>query len=500
MPLDPDEWRDELVGRLDARAPAIARFEAYYEGEHALAFTTTKFREAFGNLFAAFADNWMSVVVDAAVERLEVQGYRFGGPEEAADDDAWRVHQVNNLDAELATGFETAVATGYGYLLTSPNPDDPDTPRITVEHPLEVIVASAPGNRRRREAALKKWTEDDGTTNATLYLPDAVHKWKTDRPARTVWTDRRSVFQTMDERGVWTPLPAEGATAKWIPRDDDTDEDGFADENPLGEVPVVPLLNRPKLNGTGRSDLLSAIPIQDAVNKLIADMLVASEFSAFRQRWASGIEVPIDPTTGNPVRKVFDAAVDRIFATGNEDARFGDFASTDLGNFVKAVEMLVQHLAAQTRTPPHYLLGQSGAFPSGESLKSTETGLVARVRRKHISFGESLEEAQRLGFKLRGDERAEVRSSETIWRDPESRTEGELVDGLLKLKTIDVPIEALWERLGASPQQIKRWKVMGEDERLRAAAADNVRVFGPGGQGAPAEVPPASAGAITTGE
>ena len=35
-----------------------------------------------------------------------------------------------------------------------------------------------------------------------------------------------------------------------------------------------------------------------------------------------------------------------------------DLAQTDLGNFVNAIEMFVQHLAAQTRTPPHYLLGR----------------------------------------------------------------------------------------------------------------------------------------------
>ena len=54
--------------------------------------------------------------------------------------------------------------------------------------------------------------------------------------------------------------------------------------------------------------------------------------------------------------------------------------------------MLIQHVAAQTRTPPHYLLGAMGSFPSGESLKATETGLVAKVRRKMLSFGEGWEE------------------------------------------------------------------------------------------------------------
>jgi len=122
------------------------------------------------------------------------------------------------------------------------------------------------------------------------------------------------------------------------------------------------------------------------------------------------------------------------------------------------IEVLIQHIAAQTRTPPHYLLGQSGNFPSGESLKATETGLVAKVKRKQVSFGETWEEAMRIAFAFRGDDmRAGAFDAECVWHDPESRSEGELVDALLKMKELSVPLEALWERWGVSPQEIKRW-------------------------------------------
>lgn len=504
--MTPEEWRAELLGRLARRAPAIRHFESYYDGDHRLAFTTKKFREAFGDLFSALSDNWCGVVVDASVERLEVQGFRYGDDDEA-DSDAWAIWQANGLDAEITTAFETSVATGYGYLLVSPG-DDGGPARITVEHPLEMIVAHMPGDRRRRAAALKSWVDEEGHALATLYLPGAVHKWRSERPLVSQGEQHARLEDALDpqrpkdpERG-WRPVLAEQPTeqlreVRWAPRDDETDEDGFAGVNPAGRVPVVPLLNRPTMAGLGRSDLKSAVPIQDAVNKLCADMIVASEFAAFRQRWASGIEVPRDPETGEPVRKVFDAAIDRMFATPNAEAKFGSFEASDLSNYVSGVEMWVQHLAAQTRTPPHYLLGQSGAFPSGESLKSTETGLVAKVRRKQVVFGEALEETLRLAFRFAkpDDDRAESLNAETLWRDPESRSEGELVDGLTKLATIGVPRRALWERLGASPQQIARWETLVATESLQAAAADFTRTFGPGGQGVPAETtPPATGG------
>ena len=56
----------------------LAKCGSYYNGEHKMAFTTSQFRQTFGNLFAAFADNWCDLVVDAAAERLRVEGFRFG--------------------------------------------------------------------------------------------------------------------------------------------------------------------------------------------------------------------------------------------------------------------------------------------------------------------------------------------------------------------------------------------------------------------------------------
>ena len=93
----PEWWLDELYGRMLARRATIDKYEAYYAGRHKLAFATPKFRDTFGNLFKAFADNWCDLIVEASVERLEVQGFRLGDSQEA-DDAAWEVWQRNYLD------------------------------------------------------------------------------------------------------------------------------------------------------------------------------------------------------------------------------------------------------------------------------------------------------------------------------------------------------------------------------------------------------------------
>jgi hypothetical protein len=66
---------------------------------------------------------------------------------------------------------------------------------------------------------------------------------------------------------------------------------------------------------------------------------------------------------------------------------------------------------------------------------------------------------------------------ETIWRNPEHRTEGELVDALTKMNTLGVPQEVLWERWGATPTEIRNWKAMQDDAAKRAQAADPTAIL-----------------------
>jgi hypothetical protein len=71
-------WLHRLSDELRAQRQLVQVYEDYYAGKHPMQFASSKFREAFGSLFAEFADNWCPVVVDSSLERLTVQGFRFG--------------------------------------------------------------------------------------------------------------------------------------------------------------------------------------------------------------------------------------------------------------------------------------------------------------------------------------------------------------------------------------------------------------------------------------
>lgn len=435
-------WLDQGIKALQARAPQVARLQNYYDGSHPLAFASKKFADAFGGLFSQFADNWCELVVDAVEERLTVQGFRFGDGVDA-DTDAWHIWQRNGLDAESQICHTETLVCASAAAMVWAGADG--LAEITIEHPEQMVVFCSSTNRRIRLAAVKRWADDDGYLRANVYLPDML--WK---------------YQSREKTGTWT-----GGDPRWA-------EWTVGDEtqhvpNPLGVVPVVPFANRSRLIRPPRSEIANVIPINDGINKLVADMLVASEYAAMPQRWVTGLDIEVDEETNQPIAP-FKVELDKILQATDPATKFGQFSAADLGNYTAAIEMLVQHVASQTRTPPHYFY-LSGQFPSGESIKSAETGLVSKAARKQLHFGESWEEVLRLAFAVEGRPQAMDVGAETIWRDPESRTESEHVDAVMKKMSLGVPQQMLWEELGYSPQQIERMRDM-----QRAQAMDQMLV------------------------
>lgn len=461
----PEQWRDKLIEKLGHQARAHASKNAYYTGEHPLPDAPPGARAEYLRLMRQARSNWCELIVDAVAERLEVAGVRFGN-QQAADVDIWRtIWQPNALDAEHGAVHTEALIGGTASVLVWPSTTETNgRPTITTEHPTEVYVDLDPAARRRARSAIKVYVDDTLDMEfATLWTPP-----EGDTPAMVYkWARART-------SGEWKAHADEG-------------DPGTSFVNPLGRVPLVPFLNKRRMIGAGVSELAGGITdVQDRINETIFNRLTAGRFSAFRQRWVTGMEIPVDPETNKPVEP-FKAAVDRLWMSEDPAVKFGEFGATDLAPYIKAVEADIQHLAAITRTPPHYLLGQSGAFPSGESLKATETGLVRKAVARQLSFGESWEDVIRLGLVAMEDARGADDTIEVIWKDPETKGLAELVDALVKLKSLGVPDEALWERYGATQLEIARWRGQAARSTLAAAAASR-----------PATPAPSSSSSTTT--
>ncbi|GAA2294022.1 hypothetical protein GCM10010149_47450 [Nonomuraea roseoviolacea subsp. roseoviolacea] len=427
-PRTPLEWVKHLERELANQSATARHYDDYYEGRHQLSFAAAKFREAFGPMFeSTWADNFASLVVDSVAERLQVDGFRFTDDPEA-DADALDIWQRNGLDADSDAAHTDALVTGGSFVTVWG--DSEGKPVIVPESAHEMVVSYVPGSRKVIRAALKKIDDEWGDTHATLWLPNRVYA-STYTTGREDWDD-------------FTEAP-----------------------NPLNRVPVVPLLNRPRLNGKAVSELKRIIPLQDAVNKVMVDALIASEMGAFPMRWAVGLPLEEDEN-GKPKPPPFEVALDKMIHSEDPETQFGQFAVADLSNYVRLIEAIIQHIASVSRLPVHYMLQQSGQPPSGANIKSAEAGLVAKVKQRQRTYGEAWESVMRLAFAVLDDPRQDAHQAETIWRDAEYRSEAEHIDALLKLKTLGVPQRQLWQDAGYSPAQIERFEAMATQELLDA--------------------------------
>lgn len=368
--VEAKRYLEGLDEKLKARNPEITLWEQYFEGMHRLQFATSRFRSIFGNLFREFADNWCPLVVEASVERLLINGFRAGTEANEADLEATKIWRDNSLDADYRIAHTEAVKLAHAYVLVDAENKAPETdsPLITIEHPAQAIVMHHPASRRLRLAGLKEWIDENDRLCATLYMADKIYRFEGNE--KSGQEEQRSIGWSGLQTGadyLQSPSSQVGYGIEWVPRQGVP----FEMENTLKVVPLVPLRNNPTLKG-GRSDIAVVIPLQDAVNKTVADMMIASEFASFAQRWATGLEVPKDPQTGRALNnQEFISGPGRVWIAEHPDAKFGQFEASNLQNYVHAVEMLIQHVAALTRTPPHYLLGQALAL---DTVVPTPTG------------------------------------------------------------------------------------------------------------------------------
>ena len=487
-PTDPQDWLTYLEPKLDQQIADIQEPGNYYNGEQRLAFATQKFKEAFARYYSPMANNWMKIVVDAPVSRMEIQGFRFDPDtsrntwELDADADAWKMWQANNFDAISRMVHTDAIKLGISYVLVAPpDPQDPynSAPIMTGEHPSQCFVQADPTNPAKRQAAIKRWADDwDNHAYATVYLGDSLTQFRSERPLST--SSRQGSEELVIYTAAGEPISVASTLNKvtWL----QIDETG----NPIGVVPMVAIVNNPDLLDGGCSDLDTAIPIQDAVNKYCLDMQVSSEFHAYPQRYATGWETAED-NQGNQLTdrqvELMMAATRMVRATSKETS-FGQFASGDVNNYIAPIELYIDHLAAQTQTPVYYLKGKLANL-SADAMHAADQGLVDRVNSKILTYSDPWEEYLRTAFLAVNDQvRGHARSAEVIWADPESKSLAVVVNAAVQMRqSLGVPIEMAWELLGWSPQKIRQARdMMGLPPGGPAGAANPTpQLLGPNG-------------------
>lgn len=444
---------DKLVEELRKRQTDVETYTDAYNGCFKLHYASDDFSEFFGRRYEKFSDNWTQVVADAPHERLEPIGIRLRDAEKG-DKSLWGTWLDNDADALADLAMLDAIRCKRAFGLVWG--DEDDRGRITWEHPSQAIVGYDP-ETRARVAGAKVWSDDDREF-ATLYLPDEVWKFQRDR-----------VSNGQRPSGLYVPHMDGG----WEPRQPETD-DTWPLPNPLGKVALVELPNRPQLVGEPLSDIAGTLSMQHAINLVWSQLFLAVDNASWPARVIMGMEKPTIPVLDENGQEVGEREIDlKKFAlnkaTWLEDpnAKISEWSAANLEGFTKIIDKAVGHIAAQTRTPAHYLLvGGTIANVSGDALKAVETGLVKRTQEKTEHFGRGIRDVFELVALAEGDEAkaTAVRGGKVLWKDVENRSDAQLADALSKKKDIGYPLRYLLELDGLPPSEIERVMAMKDEE------------------------------------
>jgi hypothetical protein len=428
--LDDIKW---ALGEFSARRDAYQLARNYYEGKHRLAFASEKLKSAFGRLFTAFADNLCPTVCETVKDRLKLDGFTVSSSQSVTDE-LWR---RNRLKIRASQVHLDALIDGDAYVILWPDPQG--VPTFYPNRATAVVTEYDDEQPGYIIKAAKAWQDRGGKYRLTLYYRDRVEKYISREKAQGGMPDRADAFVPVQTLGERWPL-----------------------DNPYDKVPVFHFGNRASIGSLGTSELAEAIPVQDALNKSIADMLVASEFYGVPQRWAIGLEGDLTP---EQAKKKYPLLAGGVWGSTSKDAEFGQFSAADISKYIEITETFRKEIARVSRTPMHYF-ALEGIMPSGESLRVAESPLTKKVEDRTEAWGAVWSDAMRFALQIQG---AGDTEPEPKWLNTETRDEtGEVQRAATKHKDLKIPLEQTWRELGYSEKQIKEMMAQAEQEATQA--------------------------------
>lgn len=454
----------KLHAEVLSRRSNVAAYEEYYRGEQGLKYASAKWREFHGRRYDGFADNWCAPVANTPNERLRIEGFRLDDDPGLSDDerDLWRDWQLNDMESQSSQGFLSGIISGRSYVKVWGTEDN--EPIATWERADQMTVAYDPARRYMALYDLKTYVDGD-TEFATMSSADEIWKWR--RPFKGVNVSGSGLVST-----AGTPITSGGEPwSPYQPVEDDT----WPIDNPLGMPTAVEMANRPMLGAEPLSDIRGTMAMQDAINLLWAYLFTAADFASMPARVVLGQEppkLPILDATGQQIGErpvdLRKLAEDRILWLTGENTKIGQWDAAKLDVFTGVIETAVTHIAAQTRTPPHYLvLGKGMVNVSADGMRAAETGQVMKVREMQTFLTPAARGIfQRFALVRGRDKLAEQCRMGTVgWKDAENHSEAQRVDALQKLDAIGFPFAWVAEKYGLSAGEVARVLEMRKTER-----------------------------------
>jgi hypothetical protein len=356
----------------------------YADGNQPLVYSTNRLKEAFNNISAKFSQNWMSVVIDSALDRLTLNGWAT--KTKGITDRLQQIFEDHELIQDAYDIHRSASITRESYAIAWKNEDGEI--EFNYNDPRLCHMFYKADNPKKQDFACK-WYRDGDIYRMILY-----------------YRDRLEYYVTNPNKNLVNGIPS--SAKMFMP-----DPDRPSADNPYGEIPVFHFF----ISRNSKGDLYNIITLQDAVNKLFSDMMVAGEFAALKQRYV----ITSEDTSAlkNAPNEIWQLP---------EGSQAGQFESTPLDTFLDPIDKIANSIAIISRTPKHYFYS-AGAGISGEALLAMEAPLTKKVDQRKASFSSTWKRIGQFLLKLDGIEYP-LSDIETIWEPSTSvqpKTEADTV-------------------------------------------------------------------------
>lgn len=429
--------RSDLQTAIDALVEKQSRYDLfwkYYHGEAPLVYSSEKLKEIFANIRARFAENLCAVVIDSVLDRLDTKFPTVSNNDNLTSqiEQLW---QESGIVLEELNVHEDVCITGESFVIAWV---DEETEEVQAYHNDSRMchVEYSSDNPRKAKFAAKWWKDDEEYIRLTLYYEDRLEYYRS---------------RTADDDSLTSSKPVLPSERTLEPMDPPSAE------NPFGRIPVFHFrsnLRRPQ------SQLVNAIEIQDAVNKLLADMMIAAEFGAFPQRYII-TQADITPLRNNPNEIWWLPPAE----PGTQPVTTGQFTAVNLGNYLEAIDRLTRDLGVITRTPKHFFLSQGGD-PSGEALRSMEAPLIKKVNRVQFSLATVWEELAQFLLGMKG---VEVDLKEIVVEYEPAESSQPTLEAQLRSsgRSAGIPLVTLLRREGWTREEIEQMLAEQNEEVVR---------------------------------
>jgi hypothetical protein len=160
-----------------------------------------------------------------------------------------------------------------------------------------------------------------------------------------------------------------------------------------------------------------------------------------------------------------------VWSAPDTDVRFGQFDPANLTQFLDVQDRFLVAIARVSRTPLHYIMPQSGDFPSGESLKTAETPFLAKVADRMESFGNTWQEVMLFALQVAQAPAASADEIAVDWRDPAPKSAKEQAETAAIKQGIGVPLPVLLAELDYTETEIDDMIQAEQDRQVAATTA-----------------------------